>query len=129
MILDTDIMIDMFRDDKQVMKKVGQLKNKEVVLGTTSINTFELYRGNTLLSSKSDPEALGQLLSYLQIYSFSFYASKKAAEILNLLKSKGEVIELPDIMIASICIANNQPLLTRNIKHFSRIDGLQLESL
>ena len=31
-------------------------------------------------------------------------------------------------MIAGICIANEEPILTRNVTHFSNIAGLAVES-
>ncbi len=31
-------------------------------------------------------------------------------------------------MIAGICIANEEPILTRNVNHFSNIAGLTVES-
>ena len=36
------------------------------------------------------------------------------------------MIQLPDIMIASIVLSNNESLLTRNTNHFEKIKGLDL---
>ena len=33
-----------------------------------------------------------------------------------------------DLMIASIAIANNETIITNNIKHFFKIDSLEIES-
>ncbi|MCP4148878.1 MAG: type II toxin-antitoxin system VapC family toxin [bacterium] len=33
-----------------------------------------------------------------------------------------------DLMIASICLANNVTLVTNNLKHFSRIEELPIEN-
>ena len=70
-----------------------------------------------------------KFLSNFKIYDFNFDSSKKAADIFNDLKSKGEIIELPDIMIASITIANNESLITGNINHFERINGLKVSDI
>lgn len=43
------------------------------------------------------------------------------------LEGKGEIISHTDIQIASIALANDLTLITRNIKHFSRISGLRIE--
>lgn len=129
MIIDSDVLINFLKNKKEVVQKIDVLKKNSTELSTTSVNSFELYCGNNYLSSKSDSEALNYLVSFLSIYDFSFAASKKASEIFNYLKSKGEMIEITDIMIASICITNNQSLLTGNTKHFSKIPELKLESL
>ena len=36
------------------------------------------------------------------------------------------MIGLADILSAGICLANDLPLLTRNVEHFNRIEGLKL---
>jgi predicted nucleic acid-binding protein len=35
---------------------------------------------------------------------------------------------LPDTLIAGICLAQQMPLLTRNIRHYQRVMDLQLVS-
>jgi tRNA(fMet)-specific endonuclease VapC len=49
-----------------------------------------------------------------------------ASQIWKTLKQKGKIIDPEDCFIAAICLTNNLPLVTRNIKHFSRIKGLQI---
>ena len=44
------------------------------------------------------------------------------------LKSKGNIIEDFDILIASVAMANNHIVVTNNYEHFSRIEGLQAEN-
>ena len=67
------------------------------------------------------------LLAYVKILDFNFSASKKAAEIFEHLKEKGEALDIADIMIAAIVINNNETLLTNNLSHFKRISELILE--
>ena len=43
--------------------------------------------------------------------------------------TKGEILDLADIMIAAIVIVNNETLLTKNIKHFKRIPELIIEEI
>jgi predicted nucleic acid-binding protein len=38
------------------------------------------------------------------------------------------MIGLADILSAGICLSNNLPLLTRNVEHFNRVEGLRLVS-
>ncbi len=127
--LDTDVLIDFLRNNKEVVKKINNLREKDENLSTTSINSFELYRGSKRLSGDSEEEAAETLLRTLKLFDFTLEDSKKAAEIFETLKSKGEIIELTDIMIAAIAIENNQTLLTRNTKHFEKIKDLKLEAL
>ena len=44
------------------------------------------------------------------------------------LDSKGIIIGLEDIWIASTCLVKNLTLVTNNIKHFMNIEGLMVEN-
>jgi len=50
----------------------------------------------------------------------------KAAKIYISLKQKGQLINEIDILIAAYCLVNDYTLVTRNLKDFKRIDGLNL---
>jgi len=55
---------------------------------------------------------------------------KKAASIAAHLHAelihRNKDIGVKDTLIAAICLSYNVPLLTANVKHFSRVDGLTL---
>lgn len=126
--LDSDIIIDFLRKETKTISKIKELRKSEK-LSTTAINAFELFKGVPDLSGQSRYDAAEIFLDNVKMLKFTLFSAKKAAEIFNDLKSKGENIELTDVMIASICIENQEPLLTRNTKHFSRIKELKLEQI
>jgi len=64
----------------------------------------------------------------VQILSLDDNSAKKASELYKLLSKKGEILDLRDLFIASICLNNNLKLLTLNRKHFERVPGLELET-
>ena len=125
--LDTDIVIDFLRNDREVIKKLGEYKDKEIELSTTSINTFELLKGALRSNQEDAMETLKGFLNNLKMLNFNFETSEKAAKIFEILRIKGELIDPLDLIIASIAIENREALWTRNIKHFKRISELQLE--
>lgn len=43
------------------------------------------------------------------------------------LERKGQPLAEPDLMIAAIGLARNLVLVTGNVKHFERVEGLKLE--
>lgn len=43
------------------------------------------------------------------------------------LRKKGTPLDDIDLLIAGVAIANNLVLITHNQKHFSKIEGLELE--
>lgn len=38
------------------------------------------------------------------------------------------MINIEDIMLAGIALTHNESIITRNIKHFSKIEGLKIET-
>lgn len=126
--LDSDIIIDFLRKDRAATAKIMALRKSNEKITTTSVNAFELFKGLPDLSEQSRYDAAEIFLNHIKLFKFTLFSAKKAAEIFNTLKSRGESIELTDIMIASVCIENQESLLTRNTQHFSRIKELQLET-
>jgi tRNA(fMet)-specific endonuclease VapC len=53
----------------------------------------------------------------------------RAAEVHRELERKGVAIGTPDSLIAGIALSANCPLLTRNRRHFERVEGLMLVPL
>ena len=124
--LDSDILINFLRKDRKTINLINELLIQGRILSTTSINFFELLKGIPN-SSKINKKTILEFLSNFKTYNFEIEASKKAAEIFNDLKSKGEIIELADILIASVVIASNETIITNNSNHFERIKELKIE--
>lgn len=49
-------------------------------------------------------------------------------EIFRDLKDRGELIGGNDLWIAAIALRFGMPLVTRNVEHFSRVNGLVVEA-
>jgi len=123
--LDSDILIDFLNNKKEAVQKINELKKENIALSITSINSFELLN----IASKEKLEKIRNFLFNFRVYNFDFESSEKAAQIFQELKSRGAILDLADIMIAAIALSNDEPLLTRNIKHFERIKELKIEKL
>lgn len=123
--LDSDIIISFLKNNKDAIEKIKELQENEEEISTTSINSFEVYR--RFVNYKKDSiDRFEKFLSNIKIINFNLNSSKKAAEIFEELKSKGETLDLADVMIAAVAIANNETLITGNINHFKRISELKI---
>jgi len=74
-----------------------------------------------LMKVKSVVEALDE------IYSFENNSAEEYAKISSDLKNRGQAIGVMDELIASICITHKETLYSGNIKHFERIDDLNIK--
>ncbi len=126
--IDSDILIDFLNNKKEAIEIISRIKGLRDAMATTSVNSFEIFCGISKLE-KEKVVQVKEFLNNFRIDDFDFSASQKAAEIYRDLKSKGSMIDLGDIMIASIAIENEESLLTKNTRHFERIPGLKLEKL
>ena len=130
-ILDSTILIDCLKGHKEAMKKIKQLEDKHTQLYTTQINVFEIIKGIYAFSHKIDDEllALGILLQKLEILDITYVISCTSGRMAGELLKKGISIHVGDLIIAGTAIANNIPtIVTNDVKDFSRIPGIKVES-
>jgi len=127
--LETDFLIALIRKDEKAIAKLRKLIENGERLTTTPINAAELFKG--AYKSKNVDENLKVvrgILSRLTLLDFNLTASEIYGQISTELEKRGEPIGEMDTLIASIALAHNERILTRNVKHYSRIRGLELET-
>jgi len=128
-LLDTTFLIDLL-NGKIVLNKVEELE-KNFKLFTTELNAFELFVGVFFLEQRKQKELMekaAELLGRLEILNLDRKASMKAAEISANLIKKGKTIESNDCLIAGIALSNGiKSIVSRNEKHFKRIEGIKVE--
>ena len=129
MIADTSFLIDIMKSDKDAIRKAEEIEKKGNTIAVTSITIFELFIGVSL-SIKQDQERnkINRILNGLSIISFDEDSAREAGKIYAQKRKNGSAIEPEDSMIAGICSRRNEILITRNIKRFSDIEGLRIES-
>ncbi|MCK4731052.1 MAG: type II toxin-antitoxin system VapC family toxin [Methanophagales archaeon] len=127
--LETDFLIALIRKDKDALKKLRQLVEKGEKITTTPINASELFKG-ACLSERVDENlrAVKGILSRSELLEFNITGAEYYGKIYSELKERGALIGDMDILIAGIAFSSNEKLITRNVKHYSRIRGLKVES-
>lgn len=125
--LDTDILIEYFRGNEPIKRKIENLTEEDSV-GLTWLTFYEFFKGIFLSGKLNEEKFLQGLATTCVIMEESYDAAKIGGEIYANLKKKGELINDADILIASIVKTHNAILVTNNVKHFSRVEGLQIEN-
>jgi len=129
MILDTGVIIDVMGNDKAAVRKIKELAARREPQIITSPSIFELYSG---VSQSHKPETekrkILSTLANLLIWHFDAEGAGKGGEIDGRLVSEGQRIDPIDSMIAGIALSKGQAVLSRNVKHFSRIPELRIET-
>ena len=126
-IIDTDLLIDLLRNQKQATAFIAKLEEKNYVLATTPINIFELHYGaHKSEESEKNLQAINILISRLSILPLTSKAAQKAGHLYAQLERQGQPIGLRDTLIAAIALTREYSVATRNHAHFNRLSGLEI---
>ena len=126
LILDSNTISYYFRGDLQVVPRLQALRPAD--LGVPAIVEYELRYGLLRLpSDAATPRlaALAQLLRPMQLLPFDSECATQAARIRVDLEVAGTPIGPHDTLIAATALRHQATLVTRNVREFSRVPGLQ----
>jgi predicted nucleic acid-binding protein len=93
-----------------------------LVFRITVVTAFELALGH---SYARDPAPTDALLA-APLLMLTREAALRGGAVLRELRSAGAGIQIRDAMQAGICLEVGAPLVTRNIRHFTRVPGLRV---
>ena len=134
-LLDTDTLTYLHAGNANVIKRLKILEDAEIAI--TIVTKIEILRGRIdyLLKAFSGEDLLKAqdlfcrsetLLNQLPLISIEQNAANQFERLQNV--SKFRKIGRADLLIASITLANQATLVTRNLRHFRQIPQLLLEN-
>jgi tRNA(fMet)-specific endonuclease VapC len=124
-VADTDVLIDFLAGRDPAAARV------EIELGSRSLATTAVTRFE-LLAGARDETARGivrRLLDSLATLPLERESADRAAAVRRALELRGSGIGMADSLIAGIALTHESILLTRNRRHFERVEGLKLATL
>src|SRR5438045_2702979 len=98
---------------------------------TTSITLGELYYGAQRATGRTEVllERLDEvLLPNLVVLSFDELAAREYGQLRARLEGQGTSIGDADLRIASIALTRHLAVVTANVRHFARVEGLTIEN-
>jgi tRNA(fMet)-specific endonuclease VapC len=126
-IADTDYLSDFLVGKTPAKKTTFNLIKEEMFIVTTTITVSELYYGMYRRRwQERRSKTLDELITSLTVLPFTLEHAKEYGKIRASLVDNGLDIGFADTAIASIAIIEDLPLLTANVKHFNRVDGLKI---
>jgi len=126
--LDTNIITAFLRKDLTVVKTVSDYLEFFDRLTINIISYYEILRGLKDLGNEQKLRRFEEFIQKNELVSIRKETIEKAAEIYAYLKREGNLIEDADILMASIAIVEDLVLITNNISHFRRVEGLRTEN-
>ena len=129
MIADTCFIIDIMRNNPEAIAKAQEIEKNNTPLLVTAPTVFELNVGLSLSSKPlEEKEKIQEVLDSLPFIPLDYTASIEAGRIYGDKRKQGETIDPQDAMIAGIARSVGEKILTRNIKHFSGIEKVSIDS-
>lgn len=124
---DTSVLIDFLHGDKKITQFIADHQGDTIV--TSSVCVFELFSGVYGLKDENprtkSHQAVSLLLESLSfIVEFDAVQAETAGMIWANLADTGKIIDDTDVLIAASALSIRATLVTRNIRHFSRVAGL-----
>lgn len=126
--LDTSIWIDLLRRrDAGVVARFSDVTLRQTPMVVSALVMHELETG-LILAGSSDRRRvqLATLIAQSSIIDFSAEDSRVSGALRARLRSAGTPIGEIDTLIAGHALARGWTVVTRNIRHFGRVEGLPL---
>ncbi len=124
-ILDTDVCIEILRGNHGVIERRMATPDE---VATTWITACELSYGAAKSRNPDKNQILvTEFLSTLPVIGLDLPATDWFGKIKAGLEKAGNRVADADLFITAITLANSATLITGNIWHYERIDGLRIE--
>ena len=129
MIQDTSFIIDLLRGDETAERLLDIIEKEAQPQKVSSVTVLELYEGVARSQMpESKQKRILDILETKHVVSADRAVMRKAGKLSGELVNDGKRIEREDCIIAATALLNDEPIITRNTKHFGRVDGLEIRS-
>ena len=124
--IDSDFAIAILKGDKSAKELLTTLESEGEIF-ISSISVFELTYVTKGIS-KNKERSLLNLIDTLKVLPLDKDSTLIASNLGMKLAKSGKMVQPMHLMIGSIALKNKMPIVTNNVKNFSRIKGLEIVS-
>lgn len=130
MILDTSFVEDVASGEEDAVQAADVLRQEGIPERLSVVTLYELYWGVGYVDTpQRERDRIDGVLESKEVYEVTPEIARKAGRIAGQLSSAGRPINDPgDELIGATGVVHDEPVLTRNVDHFERIPGLEVET-
>jgi tRNA(fMet)-specific endonuclease VapC len=126
-LLNTDTIVFLLRGNRSVAGRIREAGDDHIA--TTAINLAELYFGAfNSVRVEDNLRAVDEFRRATRVFSLDSTAAVLFGKVKASLKRERNLVNDSDLFIAAIALSTHSILVTNNVRHFNRIEGLMLES-
>ena len=130
-ILDTNIISEIVKP-RPDFNTISWIQDHTDDVAITSVSLEELYFGIFLMPDGKRKQSLKESIDAIvkdctdRTLAFDAFCGYLCAEVHAAARKAGHAGTIEDFMIAAICLRHNATLVTRNVKDFDYVDGLDI---
>ncbi|MFW6436084.1 MAG: PIN domain-containing protein [Halococcoides sp.] len=128
MIQDTSFIVDVLRADEDALRRLELIDAESRPQKVAAITVLELYEGVVRSEASSSDQRILDVLDSKHVVDADQRIARKAGKLSGTLLNRGERIDREDCLVAATALVEDEPVLTRNVDHFDRVDGLDVVS-
>lgn len=127
-IVDTDTISYFFRGNSDVAAKLDEYLLEYGRVNLSVVTYYEVLNGLLFKDAKNQLAQFEKFVNLSVVLPLTSEIAKTSAGIYSDLRATGQTIGHNDALIAGTAIVNDMTLITNNIRHFSRIAGLDIDN-
>lgn len=128
-VVDTDVCIDVLRGHPRAVDLLESLEGS-APLAVAAITAHELWQGAARAKDRSAAErGVDRFLTAFDVLPYDSLVARVGGRIAADLARAGKSIGDLDTMIAATALVAKATLVTRNVRHFRRVPGLDVRAL
>lgn len=125
-LLDTDIVVFLLRNNHKIYNRIKLLSPSQIYV--SDVTVAELEYGNYCSGRYEENKILlDNFISQINVIPFAQAIPVYAKERYRLRKSGLSIMDF-DLIIACTSIVNDMIMVTNNVTHFQRVDGITIEN-
>jgi tRNA(fMet)-specific endonuclease VapC len=127
-LIDTDILSLFFRGNRKVRANFAAYLSEYDEINFSIVSYYEIISGLKHRDARKQMDSFVEFASQNNILPLTIESTTESAEIYATLRKKGTPVDDIDLLIAGIALKNSLVMVTNNINHFTRINGLIVEN-
>lgn len=126
-VLDTAFVVDVLRKDTRATRLLRLLQQSSAPLGVSTFTIYELNRGiGRTEDAEEEQQRVEGFLRAVTVFHLEPQAARQAGMMDAQLVARGITVSLVDLLIGATAMHHGEAVVTRNVRDFQAIPGLDV---
>ena len=126
-LIDTDIIVFSLKQNVAVQAKFKEMESVPKAISVVTYGEL-LYGAHVSQQRQKNLAVVRRLADIFPVIGVGIPVIEAFAELKRSLEIEGQGLDDMDLLIAATALSLNYRLVTNNMKHFSRVKGLEIEN-